>query len=207
MRFGYLLKAKLLVTVLAGVAILAGGTVAFASTPVGQQALHTITGAATHSATPEPTKQDSDTQGANCAGLANAQHLATQFSLSAASTSDAVQAICALHAGTFTGTIPSGKAVSSHQVFGYGEIDMLLTYAKYLADHDQANGSGKLTTANVRGYLAEALQSCGATPLEPCLKAHIPGYQPGNGNGNGNGGGNGNSNGGGKPESTPTPHH
>lgn len=73
---------------------------------------------------------------------------------------------------------------------------MLLTYANYLATHDKANNGNTLTDENVQSYLAEALQTCGTTPLEQCLKTNIPNYQPGNGN----------SNGGGKPEGTPTPH-
>jgi hypothetical protein len=203
MRPGNLFKAKLLVALLAGVVVVGGATAVFAATPAGQGALHALTGAASANAAPEATKQSHNAQSNACAGLADAQHLASRFSLSAASDSDAVQAICALHAGTFKGVMPDGSAVSSSRVFGYGEIDLLLTYAQYLASHDQTNTSSKLTTENARGYLAEAVQNCRATPLEPCLKAHIPGYQPGNDNGNGNQSGSG----GGKPESTPTPHH
>lgn len=196
MELLHLLKGKLLVALLAGVAVVGGG-VAFAATPAGQQALHTITTSAHATVTPGAAGQDHHTQNNACAGQADAQHLAAQFSLSAASDSDAVQAICALHAGAFKGTIPGGNAVSSSRVFGYGEIEQLLTYAQYLASHDQSNQDGKLTTANARGYLAEALQNCGTTPLETCLQAKIPGYHPGTGDGNG----------GGKPTSTPTPHH
>lgn len=204
MKPGFLLKAKLLVALLAGAAIIGGGTAVLAATPAGQQTLHALTGSASDSATrgnatADATKQGHDARSNSCPGLADAQRLATQFALSTASTSDALQAICALHTGTFKGTSPGGSAVSSNRVFGYGEIKLLLTYAQYLSSHDQANGSGPLTTTNARGYLAEALQNCGMTPLEPCLQAHIPGYQPGNGDGNGNGGG--------KPASTPTPHH
>src|SRR5262249_6972169 len=107
--------------------------------------------------------------------------------LSTAGDSDAVQAICELHSGNFSGTPPGGSDVSSSRVFGYGEIEQLLVYARYLASQDQSNQDGTLTTENARGYLAAALQSCGAAPLESCLKTNIPGYQPGNGNGNGNG--------------------
>jgi hypothetical protein len=202
MKPGHILKVKLLVALLAGAAIVGGGTAVLAATPVGQQTLHALTGSASESATrdsatPDATKQGHDAQSNSCPGLSDAQRLATQFALSTASDSDALQAICALHAGTFKGTIPGGSVVSSSRVFGYGEIKLLLNYAQYLSSHDQANGSGLLTTTNARGYLAEALQRCGTAPLEPCLQAHIPGYQPGNGNGNG----------GGKLESIPTPHH
>ena len=96
-------------------------------------------------------------------------------------------------------------------MFGYGEIDQLLTYAGYLATHDKANTGGKLSDANVQTYLAEALQNCGSSPIEQCLKKNLPNYQPGNSgsngtSGNGNNGGNGKGNGGGKPDGTPTPH-
>jgi hypothetical protein len=209
MRLLPVLKAKLIIALLAGVAVVGGGTAVFASTSAGQHTWQAITSAAHATMTPEATEQNHQIQNNSCAGLADAQRLATQFSLSTAGASDAVQAICALHGGTFNGTIPGGSTVSSSRVFGYGEIEQLLTYAQFLASHDQSNQDGKLTTGNARGYLAEALQRCGTTPLEGCLKTHIPGYQPGNGNGNGNGGGNGNGNGngGGKPTSTPTPHH
>ena len=214
----HVLKARLVVTLIAGVALVGGGTAVLAATPVGQQTLHTITGSAPATGTPGANVQNNQSQRPSCAGGTDAQQLATQFSLSTATGSDALQAICALHAGTFTGTTPGGSTISSSRVFGYGEIAQLLTYAKYLASQDASNG-GTLTTQNARGYLAAALQSCGTTPLEPCLKAHIPGYHPGNDNGSGNGNGNGNGggkptsnptpsgNGGGKPTSTPTPHH
>jgi len=105
--------------------------------------------------------------------------------------------VCALHQGTFTGTTPNGAAVASKRVFGYGEIDQLLTYAQFLASHDTANAGGKLTSANARGFLAEAVQSCGTTPLVTCLKTNMPGVEPGNSNESSHG----------KPSSTPTPHH
>jgi hypothetical protein len=201
----HLFKGKLAVALLAGVALVGGGTAVFAATPAGHQTLQAITNAAHATVTPEATEQDHNNNANNtCPGLPDAQRLAAQFGLSTATDSDAVQAICSLHAGTFKG--------ASGRVFGYGEIEQLLTYAQYLASHDQANQDGKLTTANARGYLAEALQNCGSTPLEECLKAKIPGYQPGNGS-NGNGGGKPAStptppgNEGGKPESTPTPHN
>ena len=121
------------------------------------------------------------------------QNLAASFSLSLDTTSDAVQAICSLHQGTFKGTTPSGAAVSSSRVFGYGEINELLTYAQYLATHDTTNAGGTLTSENARSYLAEALQNCGPTALESCLMTKIPGFQPGKSGNNG------------KPSSTPTP--
>ncbi len=92
-----------------------------------------------------------------------------------------MQAICSLHQGTFKGTTPGGVSVSSHRVFGYGEIADLLTYAQFLATHDNAT----LTSDNPRSYLAEALQRCGTTPLETCLKATVPGTAGSSGNGQG----------------------
>ena len=206
-----LLQGKLIVVVLIVVAVV-GGATAFAATSAGQGLVHAIAGQAQATATPQGeshgktpqanTTHQADTSTKNtCPGLADAQQLATQFALSTASTSDDIQAVCALHQGTFTGTTPKGAAVASKRVFGYGEIDQLLTYAQFLASHDTANTGGKLTSANARGFLAEAVQSCGTTPLVTCLKTNIPGFQPGNSNESSHGNGHG------KPSSTPTPHH
>ncbi len=82
--------------------------------------------------------------------------------------------MCALHRGSFVGTTPAGASVSSQQVFGYGEIEKLLTYAQFLVTHAKANE--KLTDRDARSYLALALQNCGTTPLETCLKTRV---QPG----------------------------
>jgi hypothetical protein len=123
--------------------------------------------------------------------------------LSTDSASDEIQALCALHQGTFTGTTPNGASVSSMQVFGYGEIDQLLTYAQFLAGQDKANVGGKLTSANARSFLAEAIQSCGTTSLMTCLNTNITGFQPGSSNDPSHGDENSH----GKPSSTPTPHH
>jgi hypothetical protein len=209
MKIVALLKAKLVVMVLAGVVVAGGATVVVTATPAGQQLFHASSHSAQVTKTPDADQQSQQGQANTCPGLADAQHLATQYALSATSQSSAVQAICALHTGAFKGTTPGGSAVSSSRVYGYGEIDQLLTYARYLATHAKANSSSKLTDANVQSYLADALQSCGTSPIEQCLETNIPNYQPGNGNGNGNGGGNGNDNGngGGKPTGTPTPRH
>src|SRR5260370_13607294 len=207
MRFVRLSQGKLLVVGLVSMAVV-GGATAFAATPAGQGLVHAVAGQARATATPDGeshgnTLQASTTHHADkstkntCPGLPDAQQLATQFALSTASTSDDIQALCALHQGTFTGTTPKGAAVASKRVFGYGEIDQLLTYAQFLAGQGTANSGGKLTHANARGCLAEAVQSCGTTPLVTCLQTHLPGFQPGNSNENGHG----------KPSSTPTPHH
>jgi hypothetical protein len=203
MKIVTLFKAKFVVMVITGVVLAGGATAVLAATPAGQQIFHAAGHAAQVTKTPDADQQSQKGQANACAGLADAQNLATNYSLSSDSQSSAVQAICALHSGAFKGTTPGGSTVSSSRVFGYGEIDQLLTYAQYLASHDTANNASNLTDGNVQGYLAEALQSCGTSPLEQCLKTHIPNYQPGNGNGNGNGNGEGN----GKPAGTPTPHH
>jgi len=131
-----------------------------------------------------------------CPGLPEAQRLAAKYALSNDRDGDAIQAMCALHRGTFVGTTPAGAAVSSHQVFGYGEINKLFAYAQFLATHDKANASGKLTDSNVRSFLALALQNCGTTHLETCLKTHAqPGNRGSNKSGNGHRHKHGNSNG------------
>jgi hypothetical protein len=188
-----------------------GGATAFAATSTGQGLVHAIAGQAHATATPDGESHRNTLQANSphadksakntCPGLAAAQQLATQFALSTASTSDDIQVVCALHQGTFTGTTPKGAAVASKRVFGYGEIDQLLTYAQFLAGHDTANAGGKLTSANARGYLEAVVQSRGSTPLVMCLQTHLPGFQPGNGNESNHGNGHG------KPSSTPTPHH
>jgi len=211
MKFVRVLQGKLIVVALVSMAVV-GGATALAATPAGQGLVHAIAGQAHATATPDReshgnTLQANTTHHADkstkntCPGLADAQQLATQFALRTASTSDDIQAVCALHQGTFTSTTPKGAAVASKRVFGYGEIDQLLTYAQFLAGQGTANAGGKLTSANARGFLAEALQSCGTTPLVTCLQTHIPGFKPGNANDGSHGNGNG------KPSSTPTPHH
>jgi hypothetical protein len=210
MKFVRLLKGKLIVAALVSIAIV-GGATAFAATSAGQGQVHTISSQSHTAGTSEAESHGNNLQTNNkhadknskntCPGLPDAQRLATQFALSTDSTSEDIQALCALHQGTFTGTTPNGSSVFSKRVFGYGEIDQLLTYAQFLAGQDTANAGGKLTTANAQGFLAEAIQSCGTTPLVMCLKTNIPGFQPGNSNTTSHGDVNGH----GKPSSTPTP--
>jgi len=158
-------------------------------------------------ATPD-TKRNSQGTGqpgqdqSSCPGLSQAQKLAASYHLSTGSQGDAVKAICALHQGTFKGATGDGTLVTASRIYGYGEIDQVLTYAQYQASHDDTNPGGKLSDTNVSSYLAAVLQSCGASSLTTCLQTHIPNYQPANQNGNGNGQGKGN-----KPTATPTPHH
>lgn len=219
MKFVSLLKGKLLAFAFVGVAVVGGATAAFAATPMGQNMVHTITGSTHSGDTLDVNNHDNNSGHANngkdsnndnknsCPGLPDAQLLATQFSLSISSDSNDIQAICSLHQGTFKGATPNGTQVTSSRVFGYGEIDMLLTYAQSMASQDKANASGKLTSDNASGYLAEAVESCGTMPLDTCLRNNIPNFQPVNDNGNGSGNHDGNRNGTGrgKPTSTPTP--
>lgn len=197
MKIVAFLKTKLVVMAVAGVVVVGGVTAVLAATPAGHHLFHASSNAAQVTKTPDADQQRQQGQANPCPGLADAQNLATKYALSSDSQSSAVQAICALHSGSFKGTTPGGSAVSSSRVFGYGEINQLLTYAEYLATHAKATSRSNLTDGNVESYLAEALQSCGTSPIEQCLKTNIPDYQPGNGNGNG----------GGKPAGTPTPHH
>jgi len=206
MKFVRLFKGNLIVVALVSVAVV-GGATAFAATSAGQGLVHALSGQGHATATPEVESHGNHLQANNhqadnnnkntCPGLPDAQRLATQFALSTANTSDDIQAVCALHQGTFTGTTLNGASVSSKRVFGYGEIDQLLTYAQFLAGQDKANAGGKLTSANARGCLAEAVQRCGTTPLMTCLNTNIPGFQPGNSHDASHG----------KPSSSPTPHH
>lgn len=217
MKFWKVVKGKLFVALFAGLLLVGGVTVAFAQTTAGhhvnqsstsahRQSAEATTGGASH----KHDSQDTHGAGTACPGLPEAQHLASAFSMSTDSTGAAVQAICALHQGTFKGTTPTGRTVTSSRVFGYGEIEMLLTYAHYLATHGTTNSGGKMSGSNVSGYLAQALQSCGTTPLGTCLKTNIPGFQPGTQNGSSKDpNGNQNSHKHGKPTGTPTPppHH
>lgn len=206
-----LLKGKILVTALASIVLVGGATAAFAATPAGQDVVQSLTHAhptvtvtTTHDTThgSQSNSQSNQDQSA-CPGLSEAQNLATKYHLKADSQGAAMKAICALHQGTFKGVTSSASTVTANRVYGYGEIDQLLTYAQYLASHDKANAGATLSDSNVSSYLAAALQSCGTSPLQTCLKNNIPNYQPGSGNtGNGNGG-NGNGN---QPIVTPTPH-
>jgi len=210
MKFVRFLRGKLVAAAIVGIVVVGGATAAFAATPTGQGLVHAITGQAHTTATPDADRHENNNQDdnnqddnnqhasngdkSNCPGLPDAQRLATQFALSTASTSDDIQAMCSLHQGTFKGATPNGTPVSSKRVFGYGEIDQLLTYAQFLAGQDKANAGGKLTSANARGYLAAAVQSCGTTPLMTCLKTNIPGFHPGTGNDGSHGNENGDEN-------------
>src|SRR5712692_4191363 len=177
MKLVCLLKGKILVAVLLSIAVASGTTAVFAATPAGQGVVHAIMGVAHAKAATHKNSHDASSHKAagrkisTCPGLPEALHLTAKYALSTDRDGDAIQAICALHRGTFVGTTPAGASVSSQQVFGYGEIDKLLAYAQFLATHDKANE--KLTDSDARSYLALALQHCGTTPLETCLKTHV----------------------------------
>jgi hypothetical protein len=215
--FRRLLKGKLLAIALVSIAAIGGTAAMAASTPGGQDLVHALVGLTSATSTPakpSPTRgtgrEATATPGANghaanCPGLPEAQNLAASFSLSTDTTSDAVQAMCSLHQGTFKGTTPGGAAISSSRVFGYGEIQDVLTYAHYLATHDATNPGGTLTNSNARSYLAEALQRCGTSPLETCLATNIPGFHPGKSGSSGQPTSTPTPPAGGKPTSTPTP--
>jgi hypothetical protein len=162
-------------------------------------------GTAIPGATPHGKGQKND-HSQQCAGLPEVQRLATKFSLSTASQSDDVEAIYSLHDGSFEGTTISGATLSTSTVYGYGEIDQLLTSAQFLASHDKGNVDGKLTSSNTRTYLADALHGCGKTPSQVCQKTNTPATPTANNNGNA-----GNKqhvgNGKAKPTGTPTPKH
>lgn len=192
------LKGKVLIVALVSLAVIGGATAMAASTATGTNIVHTLVGLTSPGTPDAHTTPRATGAAATCPGLPEVQRLAAQFSLSTDMTGDTVQAICALHQGTFKGTTPTGTTVSSNRVLGYGEISALLTYAQYLAAHDTTNAGGKLTSENARSYLAVALHTCGSTAIETCVQANIPGYKPGNSN---------NGNGQGKPSSTPTPGH
>src|SRR2546430_9850063 len=206
---------KLMVAAFASIVLIGSAPAVFAATPAGTGIVHSITHVQSSTAAKKDVSShknnghDATSHRNSCPGLPEAQQLASKYSLSTASKSSAIQAICALHQGTFKGTTSSGESVSSRRVFGYGEIDMLLAYASYLATHNKTSASSKLTSDNLLNYLAQALKSCGAMPLGTCLKTNIPAFQPGKNNGNGSGTGNSSNHGNGKPTSTPTPppHH
>ncbi len=158
MRLSSLFKGKLLVMALVSVAFVGGVMAVAVATPGAQSLVHAARATVAGHHNP-------------CPGLPEAQKLAKSFSLSTDSTSNDVLAICALHRGKFPGTT---------QVFGYGEIKDLLIFARFLA-------GGNLNNTNIVDSLIEAIQKCGQTRLEVCLKTNIPGFQPGLHKGKGNG--------------------
>ncbi len=189
-----LVKGKALVTTAVGVSLLGGTGVALAATPSGHELMRNLPGVHTtaspthdaNHATPDANKQGQKGNAQTCVGLPEAKQLATKFSLSTDTTGSAMQVICTLHDGTFKITV-DGKTLTTDHALGYGEIDLLLTYAQALATKDGT----KLTDSNVQKYMTTILSTCGSTPIIPCINSKI--------------GGNGHNNGG-DPTVIPTPH-
>lgn len=219
MKLLTLLQTKAIVTIAAGVLLVGGATAAFAATPAGQTVVQslthahpTVTAAATHGAEDQGTPAHGQK---DCPGLTEAQNLAKSYHLSTASNGAAVSAICALHEGKFSGMTTAGAQVTASRVYGYGEIDQLLTYAQYLAAHASTSAGSTLSDTTVSSFLADALHSCAAMPVERCLMKNIPGFTPGaNQNGssstptsNGNRPTTTPTPNGSRPTGTPTPHH
>jgi hypothetical protein len=207
MKLLTLLKGKIVITLLAGTLLVGGAGAVFAAASAEQQVVQSSAKASptVHvTATPASQGKGAQKDQNTCPGLPDAQNLATKYQLSTDGKGAALTTICELHEGTFKGQSSNSTTVTASRVYGYGEIDQLLTYAQYLAAHDATNPGGKLNDTNVSRYLAAALHSCGSSPLEVCLKTNIPNYQPGNNNGGNN---NGSNNNGKKPTVTPTPHH
>ncbi|HEU5379972.1 MAG TPA: hypothetical protein VFV38_31505 [Ktedonobacteraceae bacterium] len=207
-----LLKAKAFIVVAAGILLVGGATVAFAATPAGHDVVQTLTHGQPTATPANQHAQHDDQSGQSsqnhntCPGLAEAQNLATKYHLSTDSNGNAVQAICALHEGSFKGMTTSNASVSTSHVYGYGEIDQLLTYAQFLAAHDSANAGARLSDLNVSSLLATALQKCGTSPVEVCVRTNVSGNQHGK-SGNGNKPATTPTPNGNKPVVTPTPHH
>src|SRR5260370_42650378 len=177
MKLLAVLQAKALVTAGDGVLLVGGATAAFDATPAGESVVQWLahtrpTVTATHGTDAGTTTAGKDH--ATCPGLSDAQNLATAYKLSTDSKGNAVTAICALHEGTFKGTTTASVSVTADRVYGYGEIDQLLTYAQYLAAHNTTNMGGKLSDTNVSSYLANALHSCGSNPFEKILMTNSP---------------------------------
>ncbi len=223
------IKGKIIITAIVSTAILGGTGAALAATPAGQHLVQLITVNSTqpvqhdnkstvdsHTSDDKNGKEDTNSatpsnasdKKKECARLPEAQNLATKFALSTDEKGASVQAICSLHAGSYTGLT---------HTLGYGDIEDLLTYAKYLASKDTTNTDGKLADSNVTSYLDAALKNCGSSPIAQCVKTNVPNDQHGNnsdtnnsnnGNSNDNKGDNGNNHdNNAKPTSTPTPKH
>ncbi|GHO48843.1 hypothetical protein [Ktedonospora formicarum] len=211
------IKGKILVTTLLGMAVIGGGTAAFAATPAGQNITKSITTSA-HTATPttantkdqkstektNPSKKQSTSQQDECPGLPEVQNLAKAFSLSTDSKSETIQLLCSLHTGDYKGL---------DHALGYGEINDLLTYAQYLAGQEKNATDAKLSDETLSTYITKVLQTCANDPISACVKANMPTDQ---GKSDSNSGDTNRSKSGtptkptvtpGKPTVTPTPHH
>src|SRR5690348_4861249 len=123
MKLLALLQAKALVAIVAGVLLVGGATAAFAATSAGQTVVQlstrthpTVAAAATHGSAPQASGTNSYSQN-TCPGLSDAQNLAASYHLSTTSTGATVEALCALHEGTFTGATTAGVKVTASRVY------------------------------------------------------------------------------------------
>ncbi len=188
--FGSLMKGKALVAALVCAVFLGGMGVALAVTPSGYNLLQNLPGVhatafpahesgktdANHgTATADANKQGQKGDGHACASLTEAQQLVAKFSLSTDTSGSAMQVICALHNGSFKVTV-GGKSFTTDHALGYGEINLLLTYAQALAVKDGT----KLTDGNVQKYMTTILSTCGSTPVMPCINSKLGGSGHGN---------------------------
>src|SRR5215471_2557197 len=114
MKLASLLKRKVLVAVLLSITVASGTTAVFAATPAGQSAVHAMMALAHAQAALQrdghhaSKHKAAGRKGITCPGLPEAQQLAAKYALSTDRDGDAVQAMCALHQGTFVGTTPAG---------------------------------------------------------------------------------------------------
>ena len=181
-----LLKSKVLLVALMGILVIGGTTAALAATDVlRQQGTHAPTLVHLSPTATARTGQrsdddqegdnDIDEQGQNCSNQEDLQDFLQHFHLAATKNSAAVQAVCALQAGTFKGTTPKGVAVSSTHTFRSGEIVQLFVLAQFLAMKDGV----KLNDTNLASYLASAVHTCSAfSSTATCLKNTLPNMQP-----------------------------
>lgn len=188
-----LFRNKILILVALVVIVLGGTTVALAATMSGRQTTHppavshlrvTATATAGHRSDDDQEGDDdtgADGQGQSCSNQEDVQNFLQRFHLATTKEGAAVQAVCALHAGTFKGTTPKGAAVSSTQKFRFREIVQLFVLARSLAMKDGV----KLNDTNVVSYLAAAVQTCSTfSSTAACLKSTLPNEQPDHHDGN-----------------------
>jgi hypothetical protein len=114
MKLAGLFKGKVLVAVLLSITVASGTTAVFAATPAGRGVVHAMMAmahaqAATHKNDHHASSHKAaGRKSSTCPGLPEAQQLAAKYALSTDRDGDAVQAMCALHRGTFVGTTPAG---------------------------------------------------------------------------------------------------
>lgn len=187
MRYSKLLalfKMKMVVLVVTILLVVGSATVVLAAPLASQNSANAFAHAtATASATSDDQTdrdqdddKDSGDEGKNCFTQDHMQELLTRFHLSSGSSSTGMKALCALHAGTFTGMTPSGTSVAPHHAYTSQDIEHLLTLAQFLATKDKVT----LSEANISNYLALAVNTCtSSASTTDCLKHTIPGFHSG----------------------------